>query len=180
MKTSDLIAAAKKNPIPFGAGVLTVILAAVIYFRSDLVPDTAAELETRSNEEHRYALNIANATQLKEHLESLQAANKVIESRLIHASQIGINQQFFYKLESEYGVKLTEVHQNMRPASTIKPGYQPVGFSVAVQGDFPSVMNFLRGLEGGAHYCRVLSATCSGGRKGPVSLVINLELLGLP
>ena len=58
--------------------------------------------------------------------------------------------------------------------------YVPITFAVSLHGDFTQVMNFLRMLEDGTHYCRVLTASCSGGRTGPVSLSLNLELLGRP
>ena len=179
MTTPELMAVVKKNPIPFACGILSLALAVAIYFRSDAIPDTMTELDERSGQAHRYALNITNGVQLKEQLEAITAANKDIEARLIHASQLGINQQFFYKLEADSGVKLTDVRQLTRPAAT-GGTFQPIGFALTVQGDFPSVINFLQTLESGTHFCRVLSATCTGGRTGPVTLVLNIDLLGRP
>ncbi len=179
MTTTDVVAWIKKNPITVGCGGLSLALAVALYFRSDAIGDASRELDAKTAEGQRYALNVANSVQLKEQLDGLTAANKVIESRLIRASEIGINQQYFFKLESDSGVKLIDVRQSSRPAATQK-GYQPIGFSVSLTGDFGQIMTFLRLLEDGTHYCRVQTATCSGGRIGPVSLTLNLELLGTP
>lgn len=178
MTTQELIAFVKKNPIGVGCGVLSLALAAGIYLRFDAVPEANNALDERSTLARRYALNISYGAQLREQLETITAANKAIASRLILPTDIGINQQFFYKLESETGVKLLDLRQGGRSATKGDLAY--IGFSVSVQGEFPQVMAFLRALEDGSHYCRVLTASCSGGRAGPVSLSLNLELLGRP
>lgn len=168
----------KRNPIPVGAGLLSLALAATIFLRSDLVPEANATLDAKSTEARRYDLNLTNSTQLKEHYEAMAGATKEIESRLIRPSQLGINQQYFYRLESEYGVKLSELRQDSRTQS--QGSFIAVPFALTVQGDFPAVVGFVQGLENGAHYCRVLSASCTADRTGPVTLVLNLELLGQP
>lgn len=178
MTAAQLTTWVKRNPIPVGAAVLSIGLAVVIFLRSDAVADANATLDAKSTEARRYDLNLANATQLKEQYEAMTGAEKEIESRLIHASQLGINQQYFYRLESEYGVKLSDLRQDGHPQT--KGTFTAVGFALTVQGDFPAVVGFVQGLEQGAHYCRVLSATCTGDRTGPVTLVLNLELLGEP
>lgn len=179
MTTSDLVASLKKNPLLFACGVLSLALAAGIYFRSDAIADATTDLDAKSAEGRRYTANLTNAAQLKEQLDALLTANKEIQSRMIHASDLGINQQYFFKLESESGVKLTDLHQGGR-GSAGKAGFLPISFSVTMQGDFNQVMTFLRLLEDGTHYCRVVTATCNGQRKGPVTMSLNLELLGTP
>jgi len=168
----------RRNPVAIAAGAMSLVLAVTIFLRADALAQANATLDEKSTQARRYDLNLTNATQLKEQAEALSAANREIQSRLIRAAQLGINQQYFYKLESEYGVKLSELRQ--QPRTQPSGAFVSVGFSVNVQGDFPSVVAFLRGLEQGAHYCRIISATCTGDRTGPVSLVVNLELLGQP
>lgn len=176
MTTPELLAWLKKNPISVGCAVLSLGLAVAIYFRSDAIAQANAQLDEKTNLAQRYAHNIQNSAQLKEQYEALTAANHGIEARLINSSDIGINQQYFYKLESESGVKLLELRQGRAGSST--GSYVPIAFSVSLRGDFTQVMNFLRMLEDGTHYCRVMTASCSGGRTGPVSLSLNLEILG--
>ena len=178
MTTPELLNTLKKNPIVTGCVVLSLGLAVAIYFRGSALSDANAELDMKSAEARRYALNVANAVQLREQLAALKAADQVIDSRMLRASDIGINQQFFYKLESDSGVKLVDLRQG-KPGPK-KGSYVPIEFSVSLRGDFPNVIKFLRSLEGGTHYCRVLAATCTGGRSGPVALSLRIELLGHP
>lgn len=180
MTTAELLGWIKKNPISVGCGAVSLALAVAIYFRSDAIADANQMLDEKTAEEQRYALNLANAAQLKEQMQAITAANKTIESRLIHASDLGINQQFFYKLEAESGVKLLDVRQSSRLTNSAEKGYVPIGFSVSLQGDFGQILKFQRLLEDGSHYCRILTATCNGNRTGPVTLTATLELLGTP
>lgn len=185
MTTEELSGVLRKNPIVVCCAFLSLALAAGIYVRSGEVPGAEAELAQKTKEADRYSANIKNGAQLKEHYDALAAAGKEIEARLVRASQLGVNNQFFFKLENETGVKLIDFRQNGIPA--VKGGksiYSPVGFSVSVQGEMVSLLRFLRQLESGLHYSRILSATCmpSGKepRRGGLTLTLTIELLGLP
>ena len=186
MTSAEQIALLKKNPISVGCGVLSLLLVAGIYFRSDEIPTAEAELVQKIADAERLAVNLKYSEKLKEQLDALVVANKEIDSRIIRASQVGTNTQYFYKLESDTGVKRVEFRPMTfsAPAKGAKNSYTPVGFAVSVQGSLPQVLDFLRLLEGGAHYSRVLLASVSGNmtnRKALLTLQINhLELLGLP
>jgi hypothetical protein len=157
----------------------------VIYFRHGLIAEAEQVFAQKSAEGQKIALNISYSAQLKEQLEALEAANRAIEARIVRASQLGTNTKYFYTLESDTGVKLIDLRQTT-PATVAKPAqgsFLPVAFSVAVQGNLRQILDFLRQLENGTHYCRVLSATCSGNsttRDTPLTLALTLELLGTP
>jgi hypothetical protein len=172
----------RKHPISVGCAVLSLLLLGAIYFRRDKISEAETELNDRSAEGERYQANIKNSGQLKEQLETLQNAAKEIDSRIIRANQLGANSQIFYKLVSETGVKLIDLRQLPTPPKG--PGaFIPIGFSIAMQGDLPQLLTFLRTVEGGANYCRVLGASCtlnSNNRQLPLILTLNLELLGVP
>src|SRR5215212_464410 len=108
MTTEDIIAVIKKNPISLGCALLCLALGAGIYFRGSLIPDAEAELAQKTAEADRYASNIKNSAQLKEQHETLIAANKEIDGRIIRASQLALNHQYFYKIVAESGVKLVD------------------------------------------------------------------------
>lgn len=185
MSNQALAATIKKNPITFGCAVLGCVLIAVIYLRGDLMSEAEAALAQKSAEGEKISLNIQYSAQLKEQTEALETAMKAIESRIIRASQLGTNTQYFYKIESETGAKIIHLQQTT-PATAAKPAkgsYLPVAFAVSVQGDLTKILDFLRQLENGAHYGRVLTATCSGNsntRTAPLTLALTLELLGTP
>lgn len=186
MTKEELGALLKRNPISFGCGALSIALIVGLYFRSGEIPAAEAELQQKSAEAERYALNIKNAVQLKADLDEITAHNKTIESRMVRVVDLPINQQYFRVLARDANVNLVDYRQATMTATVAKGAkntYVPVAFSLTVQGNLPQVLNFLRALESGAHYCRVLTATCgtnAANRASPLTLSVNLELLGLP
>jgi hypothetical protein len=184
MTNEEALTLIRKNPISLGCGALSFLLAIGSFLRMEALPDAEAELTQKSAASERVALNIKHAAQLKEQAESMVAANAAIDKRVIRASQLGNNTQYFYQVESATGVKILDLRQTT--ATVAKPAkgtYAPVSFAVTVQGSFPQILGFLRQLEGGAHYSRVLTATCStnaAARASPLTLALTLELLGLP
>ena len=185
MTGQDISAGIKKSPLIFTCVVLSILLIGAIYFRSDTIPKAEAQLAEKSAEGEKIALNVTYSAQLKEQTEAVEAALKEIDARIIQASQLGTNTQYFYTIESQIGIKMIDLRQTT-PATVAKPAkgsFLPVAFSASVQGDLNHILEFLRQLENGAHYCRVLTATCSGNsanRNSPLTLALSLELLGLP
>jgi hypothetical protein len=186
MTKDELVAFLKKSPVALGCGVLSLGLIGALYFRTGEIPEAETRLAEKTAEAERYTLNIKNGAQLKEQLERLTAANKAIETHIVRASQLGANAQYFYNLESETGVKLVADPRQTTPATVAKPAkgsFVPVGFTVSVEGTFNQVLEFVRRLESGAHYSRVMTATCSvvsSKRNSPLTLALSLELLGQP
>ncbi len=188
MTTAELIALLKKNPISVGCAAVTLGLAVWTYIDSDDPPRLSTELDQVSTESHRLAANIKNSAQLHEQLNALAAARVEIEPRIVHVSELAKNLQYFYRIEAETGTKITDLQRNNQ-ASPLKPGpkgvYAPVGFTVSVEGEYPSILEFLRRLENGTHFCRVISGNLAKGgndvdRSGPLKLNLTLELLGQP
>jgi hypothetical protein len=185
MNSQELIATVKKNPVSFACGALSLALIAAIYFRSDAIPEAEADLAQISAQAEKLALNIKYSAQLKEQVDTLVAANQEIDGRIIRASQLGTNTQYFYRVESATGVKIIDLRQTTS-ATVSKPAkgtFVPVAFTVTVQGSLKQILEFLRQVENGAHYSRILTASCNGNaatRSSPLTLALSLELLGLP
>jgi len=184
MTNAELLALVRKNPISIGCGVLALLLGGGVYYRGGQVPDVEAELAQKSSEGERLSSNLKNAAQLQEHFDALVSANKAIDARIVRASQFGKNLQYFYKLETETAVKLVTDPRLSPPSAKKDPkaAYVAIPVNLSVQGTMPQLLGFLRQLESGTHYCRVLTFSLAGSpdRKSPLSLSINLELLGLP
>lgn len=183
MTNEELFALVKKNPISVGCALLCVALGAGIYFRGGEVPAATEELTKKSDEGSRLASNLQNAAQLKEQVEALTAAEKELDSRLIRASQTLTNLEYFYKLESETGTKITIAQGILGSSKNTKTTYNGVPFTVTVQGTLNQTLDYLRRLESGARYCRVMNVTCGvapADRGSAITLNLNLELLGQP
>ena len=185
MTKDELVAFIRKSPVVVACGALSLGLVAAWYFRSDKLPEAETRLQDKTALADRYALNLKNAAHLKDDHEALVAANKAIDGHVVRAKDLVSNSQYFYEIESETGVKLLDSRQTT-PANVAKPAkglFLPVAFSVAAEGTLPQLLDFLRRIESGAHYSRVVAATCSvnvSKRNAPLNLTLTLELLGTP
>jgi Tfp pilus assembly protein PilO len=182
--SSDLLALLKKHPIGVGCLLLSLACGVVLYVRSGDLEGSQTELDARSAEAAKMTANIRNSSNLAEQVEEVQSLTKEMEARLMKASQLAVNLQYFYKLETENEVKLVDVRQNPLPKNA-KTIYQGIPFTVSVQGTYPQVMNFLGKLQTGRHFCRINTAniTKAAGAVGSsptINLSLGLELLGQP
>lgn len=189
MTGADLVAALKKQPIGSACGIVCILCGVAIYFQGDRIAATRQQFEEKSSEAQKFATNVRNAANLPQQVTAMQDAAKQLDSRLVRASQLAINQQYFYRLENETGVKLMEVRPGSisqpRGAAAGKNTYSPVPFSVSIQGNFKQVFDFLQRLEKGRHFCRFANISfgkSGGGQDGTDVLTVNmnLELLGTP
>ena len=184
MTSADLIALIKKQPLGFACGLLSLIVAVLLYFRSSKIDENQAEFEAKSAEAAKIVSNVSASKNLAEQVQEIQAHTKEMEGRLVRAGQLAVNLQYFYKLEAENDVKLLDVRQNSLPRSSAA-AYQGIPFNVTVQGSFKQVMVFLNRLENGRHFCRFSNvvfgkAPPNGGDTQSMTLTLNLELLGQP
>lgn len=176
----------RKNPIAVGCAVVALACVVALYLRSELLPDAETELETKSAEGHRLAQNVRNAAQLPEQLAAITAATAEIQPRLLRADELAKNLQYFYKLEADTGTKLLDLRQlsGSAPAKgAAKSAFTIVPFNLTVRGEYAALLDFLRRLENGTHYARVLTAAIASNapeRSGPLSLQLTVELLGQP
>jgi hypothetical protein len=183
ISNEQLVAFIKKNPIGVGCGVLSLLLGAGIYFRSDKLPAAQAVLDQKSDEADRLAINLRYGVQLKEQLDAVMTADHAIDARMVKASQLATNTQYFYRLETETGIKLVNIVQSTTTAQAAasKTNFVPINFNLSAQGSYLQLLDLLHRLENGAHYCRVLSASfvkIGGGDSDVLTLTLNLELLG--
>jgi len=189
MAAEQVVTSLKANPISVACGALALTLGVGIYLRSDRVPERGALLEQKAMLGERIDANLKNGVQLAEQFAAISAARQQIETRLVHPDEIAQNLQFFYKLESETGIKLIDLRQNVIPGKSNakgRVGYAGIGYAVTVRGDYARLLDFLHRLESNQRFCRVMTAsmTASGSsdkdRGGELTLSLALELLGQP
>lgn len=184
---------AKKYPLGTVAAAALVVLLGALFFRRSNMTDMKADLENNTEESQRHLTNISYSAQLEDHLHALENANRVISSRLVNPQDLAVNLQYFYKLEAETGVKLLDTrpaaasNTSGRPVVAMKGGYKPVQYAVSVQGSFTRVLTFLRRLEQGSYYCRIVTANCNSAQEdssaekkgsGDIVLSLTVEILG--
>jgi hypothetical protein len=185
MTGEELIAFVRKNLIAVTCAAVTLAIGFTIYYRSDALPDAEKVLADKTKEGELLAANIDDSSQLKEQHAAMVDANQVISDRMIQVGQLADNLQYFYRLESETGIKILDLRQN----PWVPPGkgapktfFTPVGFQVSAEGDYPKLLDLLRRLETGEHYCRIVTCDLkpvdSATRGGQLTISLTLELLG--
>jgi hypothetical protein len=184
ISNEQLFAFIRKNPIGVGCGLLSLALAFAIYYRSDLIPATTAELDQKGALSDRYAANLKYGKDLPEQFQQISEDSKTINSRLINASDILTNQQYFYNLETVTGTKIVQNQTTSgAQARASKAAFVPIGFTLNITGTYPQLLDVLGRLENGLHFARVLNARFSktaSANAEVLSLTLSIELLGQP
>jgi hypothetical protein len=186
MSNEELIALLRKNIICVACVIASIAIGVTIYLRSGLLPESEKVFQENNQHAALLAANIEDSEHLPDQHAALVAANQVIAGRMIGVGQLAENEQYFYRLESDTGAKLQDLRQIPMAAQSKnapKTAYVRVGFDVAAQGTYAQLMDMLRKLENGEHYCRIL--TCNihpigEVRGGTLQMSVALELLGVP
>jgi Tfp pilus assembly protein PilO len=166
------------------------------YLRTDRVDELSVQSKQIEEQGRKILSEIREATGLPEHYATLNAKTKELESRLVRGSERAHNQQYFYRIESDTGVKelslqATSGSGDLKKGGDQKKGdkhfYSGIGYTVTVTGNYRQILDFVGRIENGQHFFRLISASVSRqGERNPagpastVSLTLNLELLGLP
>lgn len=187
MSNEDLVNFLRKNAISVGCVIVSIVIGFVLYYRVDLLPDAERVLADRTKQGELLSANIEDSAQLVEQHAAIVAANIAISDRMIRVGQLAENLQYFYELENDTGTKLTDPHQSQwsAPAKTApKTNYTEVGFTLTASGDYVQLLDLLRKLENGVHYCRVntcaLRPVSTDMRGGALEMKLTFELMGIP
>ena len=185
MTSEEINAFVRKNMICVVCVAVSLVILVTLYLRSDVLPGAEDVLAQKTKEGELIAANIEDSKQLKEQYAALETANEAISARMIHVGQLAENLQYFYRLESDTNTKLTDLRQlPWQPPAHNAPKtiFTPVAFAVTAQGDYPQLMDLLRKLENGEHYCRVLSCSLkpTAEQRGvPLLMTLSIELMGV-
>jgi hypothetical protein len=174
---------------------IVVVATGVTYVvRMDLLDAERERIDQLQKEAENIKRNLRNAAGLQENLTDLRVLHSIVDARLIRPEDLATNLQYFYRLESETGVKILLLRPMpgtgaaaAAPAGGSAP-YRPISFSVIVEGSFPQVMAFLTRLERGPHFNRTKTFTAQRGatdsaegiRSGTVVVNLSVELMGTP
>lgn len=179
LETKDVVAAVKRRPLLVTCATVSLALALVLYFRMDVRDGLQSRLDEREKELMRLAGNTKFSAQMDTQLQALRKANAVIEAGALRAGELARNQQLFYRLEAESGVKLLDLRQ-LNPAVPAKGGpstYVGLPFNLTIKGDYSQVLDFLQRLDHGATLCRVINASIARPVDGSYTLSLGVELL---
>jgi hypothetical protein len=175
---------AQRYPLCVAGFVLAVLLAGASAWLQVDLRGLEARLQVRAREGQKMLKLIARGSQLRTELAAVRTASRRIDENLVVEKNIPENFWYFYKVEQDTQVKLTELQQ--RPAAPPEPGapatYKRVPFSLKLAGSFRSVITFLQWVETGPRFQRVNSFLLQRQdlKSDNVVLQLDLELLGRP
>ena len=174
-------ASVKKYPLLVACSTLSLILFIALYFRSGVMEQLQVEQESVTKEVKRYSSNISNASQIQDQSAFLIKANEAVKARTLSAESLAINLQYFYRLESETGIKYLDLRPGGRLGGKVaaKQSYVPLNYIVTIQGSFDQVLAYLRHIEQGAYFARINTASVTGADSA-VTVNLNIDLLGSP
>ncbi len=186
MNGNDIILLLKKNPVGVTCGIVALLCGVTLYLGAEAIDDSRLKVEASTKQSQLMINNVRNAAglSLAKQTEAMQRAVKQLDGRLVKASQLATNLQYFYRLESETGVKLTDLRPNQAPRGS-SGFYIGVPYTVTLQGTFKQVMEFLQRIESGKHFSKysAISFNKAAGvevASSVLSVTINIELLGTP
>ena len=181
LETKDLVAAFKRRPLVFICGGVVIALGLALYFRSGVGDELQARLAEREKEFARMANNTKFSAQLDAQLQALREANATLETGALRVGELARNQQVFFRLEEQTGVKLLDIRPlNINVPAKAGPATTYVGipFSLTIKGEYPQLIDFLQRLDRGATLARVTSASVAPPDEGIQTLSLGVELLG--
>ena len=111
MSNEDLIAFIKKNMICVACVLASIAIGVTIYLRSDLLPEAEAVFADNNQKASLLAANIEDSEHLPDQHATLVAANQTIAARMVSVGQLAENEQYFYRIESDTGAKLSDLRQ---------------------------------------------------------------------
>src|SRR5688500_15859069 len=105
MSNEELGGVIRRNPLKVVCALLALLSGVGIYLTNTKISEAAVVLEEKTKEGTRLAANVKHSAQLPEQLAEVTSASEKIQSRMIRASELATNLQYFYRLETESGVE---------------------------------------------------------------------------
>ena len=179
-------AGVKRYPTPVGLGILSLALLGGIIVRGARARELAGLAREKEQAGQTVLENVRDGASAAEQYAALAADIRDLESRLVQGTERAANQQYFYRLESETGVKEINLQPSAPAKGKAKTQYAGIGFTVSVQGDYRQILGFIGRLETGPHFFRMIRASLSRSDASPetksaaLTLTLSLEFLGLP
>ncbi|GAB5560583.1 MAG: hypothetical protein SynsKO_22300 [Synoicihabitans sp.] len=188
MNSQAIISFVKKHPIGVGCTVLAIVLAVLTFVRAGALEELEVLVQERSDMGSRLKNNLRYSADLDTDLETVIAAVESVEAKVINPGALATNLQFFYRLEQELGLTIIDLKQEVVEKPKQPREYQPVPYSVAVQGTYVQLVDFLQNLEQGDRIVRYESVSFAPARglaaqqadpyDPVIVLTLELELLG--
>ncbi len=152
------------------------------YYRSATTDEIGVKIDEQRSALGNLKLNITSAQKITDHIAILDQNLEKIKPRIAQGENYALNLQYFYKLEAESGVKITNISKSddSKGAKTQKIG---TAFNISVEGAYHNTLKFMALAEKFLYFGRINNYTLSLISKTEkeefqdlVSCTINIEL----
>jgi len=189
MTAQDLIEKLRHYPVPSTCGAILLLCFFAFYLRMDLVTDLEIENEEVQRQVQQVEQNITHGKTLAADIAKLKEKVDDLDSRLIKPAELANNLKYFYEIEAITRASIGDLRQSVSAPAKGAPKtiLASVDYAVLITGSFHEIVAYLNELEHGRHFYRLKSLNLQRGRAEPgtarttpVSMSLNLELLGTP
>ncbi len=152
----------KKHLVVVGSLVVILVCGGLHILHLGKAETLKAEYDRLVKKRSSILLNLKNGATFAQDIQELNKILENIDSRLFDSKELAANYNYFFQIEAQTGVKLSNLQQfNPSTAATNKKGdnknknYSSLRYELGVTGTFSQIMNFLRHVEGGLSLFRI-------------------------
>jgi hypothetical protein len=160
------------------------VCAVVIFLRGDIASELSAKEADLNTRVLTIDRNIKNAKHLKEDVDEVQDYLDQINDRLFNRDQRAVNINFFYAMEDQLDVRISDISQKSDEDKIYAKGgtrelklYSTISYEISVDGQFGDILEFLYELHRVDSFIRVVSVQLGeAGRSGSLAGALQARL----
>jgi Tfp pilus assembly protein PilO len=184
MSLSDIGKKLLRFPVLFGCGIVLLLLAGITFWRAPMIEELQKQVDVLDQQWMQMQTNSERSTALDEQLQQLIAGAEALQLRLMRASEVAANHEFFYRMERASGVTIRNFNKGNAvdgPATLAKlpklKHFELLPFNLSVDGDFAAVLRFLNELQQSERIIHIerLNVVQQGGAADPSVLTANIR-----
>lgn len=188
MSSSVIIDKLKQYPLALACVVLLLLFAVVTFLRGGVTSELSAKEAELDARIRAIEVNVKNSKNLKQDTEKLNAMVDEIDSLLFRRDERAVNINFFYGLEDEAGVVISNISQLAQPDPIYAGGgtrglklHSTLVFNINLSGSYSDILRFLHEVHRADPLIRVadFQVVRGGDRKEADGVGARLRLLVL-
>lgn len=194
MTFQGIVAYLKKNYVIAASGAVVILCLGVHFVRNEQITRLIADYDDLNVRRSRILKNMKFGSDLETDLEALRTMKEDVESRLFLPADLASNQRYFYQVESQTGVAISNLQQIIKPLPigrdkkkarklAARAKYQGIVYDMTISGSYTQILDFMREVEGGHAFTSVdgfsvVQGKAAGGRQDMVTMRLSVEVLG--
>lgn len=186
---SDVLRVLKKYPLAIVCFLISVGCGVFIFIRGDRSSELTEKEDSLTTRLRVIERNQRNAVDMENQLEQVKTAVADMQSRLFSQEERAVNANFFYGMESAFGVRITSINQQAGGYAFYNKGgihelkrSSTMVYNLSLSGQLPGILSFVHQLTQMEPFMRVANlqlATenqAAGALKCDLSIIVMSEL----